>query len=174
MKRITMKIISCCLGIIALTIPLQAQTGIAKAQAMFIYNFSRLVEWPLSNRSGYFVIGVYGVSSVADELETYAMGKKVGTQDIQIKRYKTLQEITTCHILFIPFARTKQMDEIVNAVQGKSVLLITEKNGALNAGSAINFVLLSDKIKFEMDPGNFTKYGLKYSSKLQEMATAGS
>jgi YfiR/HmsC-like len=169
MKKIVMWI-----GMVSLILPLQAQTGIPKAQAMFIYNFSRLVEWPMNYKSGPFVIGVFGGSSVADELETYAQGKKVGTQDIQIKRFKTVQEITVCHILFIPFARTKQLAEIQTALQGKNTLLITEKNGALNEGSAINFVILADKIKFELQPENITKYGLKYSSKLQEMASTGS
>ena len=162
------------IGFFYLILPLQAQTGIPKAQAMFIYNFSRLVEWPVSYKSGPFIIGVFGGSTVADELEVYAMGKKVGTQEIQIKRFKTLQEIAVCHILFVPFARTKQMVEIQSAMQGKNTLLITEKNGALNEGSAINFVILADKIKFELQTENITKYGLKYSSKLQEMANAGS
>ena len=107
-------------------------------------------------------------------MEVYAAGKKVGTQDINIIRYKTYEELNTCHILFIPFSRTKQLAEIQQAVQGKNVLLITEKNGALNAGAGINFVLMSNKIRFEMQPENITKYGLKYSSKLQEMAKSGS
>jgi len=66
------------------------------------------------------------------------------------------------------------MTEILSAVQGKNTLLITEKNGALLEGSAINFVILADKIKFELQADNITKYGLKYSSKLQEMSNAGS
>jgi hypothetical protein len=169
-----MKKIILLIGMFYLILPLQAQTEIPKAQAMFIYNFSRLVEWPVAYKSGPFVIGVLGGSSVADELEVYAKGKKVGTQEIQIKRYKTLQEIAVCHILFVPFSRTKQMADIQSAMLGKNTLLITEKNGALNEGSAINFIILADRIKFELQTENITKYGLKYSSKLQEMANAGS
>jgi len=141
---------------------------------MFIYNFSRLIEWPVAYKTGPFIIGVLGNSSVADELETYTLGKKVGIQEIQVKKYKTVQEIALCHILFIPFARTKQLGEIQEALKGKNTLLITEKGGALTEGSAINFVLLADKIKFEIQTDNISKYGLKYSTKLQEMAKAGS
>lgn len=147
-----------------------AQTSIPKAEAMFIYNFSRLVEWPSNYRTGPFIIASLGTSPVADELKIYTAGKKVGIQEIQIINYKTVQEITNCHILFVPFGKTKQMAEIIAAVQDKSILIITEKNGALNEGSAINFILLSDKIKFEINGNNITKYGLKYSAKLQEMA----
>jgi hypothetical protein len=148
----------------------KAQTSIPKAQAMFLYNFSRLVEWPTNYRSGPFIIASLGATPVADELKTYTSGKKVGTQEIQIITYKTIQDITDCHILFIPFGKTKQMAEIIAAVQNKSILIITEKTGALKEGAGINFILLSDKIKFEINGDNITKYGLKYSAKLQEMA----
>jgi hypothetical protein len=146
------------------------QTTIPKAQTLFIYNFSRLIEWPANYRSGPFVIGVLGASEVSAELEAYTKGKKVGAQDINVIRYKTAQEITTCHILFIPFAKTKQVPEILGILNGKSTLIITEKAGALNEGSAINFVILQDKMKFELKPENAIKFGIKFSSKLQEMS----
>jgi hypothetical protein len=146
------------------------QTTIPKAQTLFIYNFSRLIEWPANYKTGPFVIGVLGTSEVADELEAYTKGKKVGSQDISVIRYKSPQEISTCHILFVPFAKTKQIPELVGLLSGKSTLIITEKNGALNEGSAINFVILQDKMKFELKPENASKYGIKFSSKLQEMS----
>jgi len=146
------------------------QTTIPKAQTLFIYNFSRLIEWPANYRSGPFVIGVLGASEVTVELEAYTKGKKVGAQDISVIRYKTPQEITTCHILFIPFAKTKQIAEILGILNGKSTLIITEKTGALDEGSAINFVILQDKMKFELKPENAVKFGIKFSSKLQEMS----
>jgi YfiR/HmsC-like len=147
------------------------QTTIPKAQTLFIYNFSRLIEWPVNYRTGPFVIGVLGTSEVANELESYTKGKKVGTQDIAIIRYKTPQEITNCHILFVPFSRTKQIPELLGVLGGKSTLIITEKDGALEQGAAINFVMLQDKMKFELKAENATKFGIKFSSKLQEMST---
>ena len=146
------------------------QTTIPKAQTLFIYNFSRLIEWPANYRSGPFIIGVLGASEVTVELESYTKGKKVGAQDINVIRYKTPQEITTCHILFVPFAKTKQVPEILGILNGKSTLIITEKAGALDEGSAINFVILQDKMKFELKPENAVKFGIKFSSKLQEMS----
>jgi hypothetical protein len=146
------------------------QTSIPKAQTLFIYNFSRLIEWPTNYRTGNFVIGILGTSDVATELETYTKGKKVGTQNIEVIRYKAPTEIQNCHILFVPFARTKQITEVIAAMNGKSTLIITEKSGALDEGSAINFVILEDKMKFELKPENASRFGIKFSSKLQEMS----
>lgn len=148
------------------------QTAISKAQTLFIYNFSRLIEWPSNYRTGNFVIGTLGTTEVSDELEAYTKGKRVGTQTIEIIRYKNPEEIQTCHILFIPFARTKQISEVLDKIKGKSTLVITEKSGGLDDGAAINFVIVQDKMRFELKPENATKYGIKFSSKLNEMAMA--
>lgn len=149
---------------------IQGQTGIPKAQAMFIYNFSRLIEWPPAYKSGSFVIGVYGSSNVANELDAYTSGKKVGAQAITVQRIRSVEEISKCHILFVPFSRTKQLTSIVAKVSGLSTLLIAEKKGAIDLGAAINFLIVGDKLKFEFKQANASKYGIKVSSRLQEMS----
>jgi hypothetical protein len=153
---------------------LYSQMGIPKAQAMFIFNFSRLVEWPVAYRSGAFTIGILGSSTVADELELYTKGKKVGSQDVQIVHYKAIEDLNLCHILFVPFSKSKQLPDILRITQGKSILIVTEKSGALTEGSSINFIIQEDKLKFEMKAENASKRGIKISSKLEEMAFVGS
>ena len=132
-----------------------------------------MIEWPAAYRTGDFVIGILGTAEVAGELESYTKGKKVGTQNILIMRYKTPAEIQQCHILFVPFVRTKQLSEVIATLGSKSTLIITEKTGALGEGSAINFVILEDRMKFELKPENANKYGIKFSAKLQEMSSGG-
>jgi hypothetical protein len=164
------KILSIVIAIF-LTSTAYMQTSIPKAQSLFIYNFSRMIEWPASYRTGDFIIGILGTTEVATELEIYTKAKKVGTQNIQIIRYTTPAEIQQCHILFIPFARTKQLPEVISALGSKSTLIIAEKSGALAEGAAINFVLMDDKMKYELKPENAQKSGIKFSAKLQEMAS---
>jgi hypothetical protein len=146
------------------------QTDLSKAQAMFIYNFSRLIEWPVSYKTGPFIIGVIGSSTIVAELRTYTAGKSVGNQPIMVKTFKNPVDITACQILFVTFSETKQMLNILPQLDAKSTLIIAEKNGAIDQGAAINFVVIGDKLKFELSPSNATKYEIKISSKLNEMA----
>ncbi len=149
---------------------MNSQTGIPRAQAMFIYNFSRLVEWPTSYKSGQFVIGVFGASATFNELTSYTANKAVGSQKIVVKKFESAAEIGQCHILFVPFNKTKQMSEITSTLGSKSTLLICEKNGAVDSGAAINFIVIGDKLKFEVSMDNATSKNIKMSSKLSEMA----
>jgi len=162
------------IGVICLLLFLSAltfaQTDIAKAEALFIYNFSRLIEWPATYKTGPFVIGIMGKSPVSDQLKVLTTGKQVGSQPISVKIFGSADEVSTCHILFIPFSETKFLPGILTQVSSKSTLLITEKNSAIEQGAAINFVVIGDKLKFEMSPGNAQKYDIKISSKLNEMA----
>lgn len=157
-------------GIFILLVSMSSQTGIPRAQAMFIYNFSRLIEWPPNYRTGQFVIGVIGSSSTFNELKTYTVNKTVGSQQIVVKKYSDVSEIGKCQILFVPFGKTKLLPQITDKIASNSTLIVSEKNGAINNGSTINFVIVGDKLKFEIKPDNATSRGIKLSSKLNEMA----
>jgi hypothetical protein len=146
------------------------QTGIPKAQSMFIYNFSRLIEWPAEDKQGDFIIGVLGSSDIFSELETFCNGKKVGTQGIIVKRFKDATELAKCHILFISYGKTSGLADILTKVGSNSTLLVGEKKGCVEGGAAICFVITEDKLKFELKTANASKAGLKVNSKLEEMA----
>jgi hypothetical protein len=147
-----------------------SQTTIPAAQSMFVYNFTRFIEWPESAKSGSFVITIIGNSDIADELDRFCAGKKVGLQNIVIKKVKEVEEISTSQILFISYNRSSKIAEIISKISGTSTLLIGEKSGLCASGVAVNFILDGDKLKFELKVANATKNGLKVNSKLESMA----
>ena len=59
---------------------------------------------------------------------------------------------------------------MIRRIQGYNSLVITEKRGMINSGSAIDFVLVEDKLKFVMNPENAVKYNLTVSKSLEDMA----
>lgn len=146
------------------------QTNLASAEAMFLYNFSRLIQWPTEYRSGNFIIGVVGNTPVHKELVTYTNGKKVGFQEIEIKKFKTTEDIGKCHLIFIPISKNSKTTEITQRVSSFSTLVVSEKAGTIEAGAAICFLVDGTKLQFELKEENATKYGLKISARLRDMA----
>jgi hypothetical protein len=147
-----------------------SQTEIPKAQSIFIYNFTRLVEWPESYKSGDFIIGVLGNSEIYGELEAYTAGKKVGMQSIVVKKYKDFSEVDKCNILFLSYNRSGQLVDLIKKTDTTPMLIIGERKNIMNEGAGIGFVLVDDKLKFELNLPAATRNGLKVNSKLQEMA----
>ena len=145
------------------------QTSIAKAQAMYIYNFARLIEWPSECSNGNFVIGILGTSNLEVELVSYCSSKKIGFQSIEIKKFKNPDEIKNCHILFISYGKSGKIEEILPYIK-YNTLIITEKRGMISNGSGINFIIGESKLQFELSVENINKYSLNVSTRLIEMA----
>ncbi|MDF2438643.1 MAG: putative transrane protein [Bacteroidota bacterium] len=152
---------------------IQTEVEEYEAKAAFIYNFTKFVEWEDNTMNGTpsFNIGVLGESPIIRPLQELAFNKKINNKKIMIVRYKTVSEIRGCHILFIP--ENTQEDIIKELAQSaglKSTLLITEKHGELESGSAINFLIVNNKIRFEINMNSLNKNKIKASSQLLKLA----
>jgi hypothetical protein len=145
-------------------------SSVSQAQSMFIYNFSRLIQWPAGSGSGEFVIGVIGDNEVYSSLLSFVANKKVGAQSIVVKKFEDPESISRCQILFVGDSKISKFPEVINRIQGFNSLLITEKRGMINSGSAIDFILVEDKLKFVMNTENALKYNLTVSKSLEDMA----
>jgi hypothetical protein len=164
MKRLLM------LMILVPVVSFSSFSQVSKAQAMFLYNFSRLIKWPEANTQGDFIFGILGTEEVYNDLQHLTIGKKVGSQPIVVKLFKEPNQITACHVLFIANNKLGQFNEVLNRVQNKSSLIVTEKKGMLNSGSTIDFVLAGDKLRYMVSEENAKKNNLVLSRNLQDMA----
>ena len=140
-----------------------------KLQTVFIYNFTKHIEWPPEYSSGDFVIGVLGNSPIIEEIEKLAKSRKIGNQKIVVNKYRTIDDIGQCNIIFIPKSKSGEIGSVLSKIKNNSTLVITEKDGMAVAGAAINFVIKDGKQKFELKKSNATKYGLKVSSDLERL-----
>jgi hypothetical protein len=155
---------------IPLFVGLSQVSSVSQAQSMFIYNFSRLIQWPAGSSSGEFIIGVIGDNEVYSSLLSFVANKKVGAQAIVVKNFEDPQSISRCQILFVGDSKISKFPEVINRIQGFNSLVITEKRGMINSGSAIDFILVEDKLKFVMNAENAAKYNLTVSKSLEDMA----
>jgi len=141
-----------------------------KIMALYIYNFVRYVEWPVSSQNGNFVIGIVGESPVSDELEKIIVEKKVNNHAVTLKRFSNPSQITFCHVLFIS-EKYCDKDDGVAANSKNNTLLICERKGNLSKSSAINFIKQDSKIKFEINKENIKKSGLYVNNQLEFLAS---
>jgi len=147
---------------------LQAQEE--KYIGLFLYNFTKFFDWPAEIKTGDFVINVLGHESVAKELMLITNQKKVGTQNIVIKAISNVAEAGKCQIMFVGFWHSRYLTQIIEKMGSDPCLIITEKEGLLKEGSAINFLIMNNTIKFELKKGNALSRGLKVDPRIAELA----
>ena len=138
--------------------------------SLFIYNFTKHFDWPDAAKTGDFVIQVIGHKSVFFELEEFTATKKVGNQNIAIRGISDISQIGKCHILFVGHWQSKFLPEITGKIGNYPTLVVTEKEGLLEQGSAINFIIMGGSIQFEFKKSNASKYGLKFDPQIVKMA----
>lgn len=141
-----------------------------KFHSIFIYNFSKYVKWPDDHGSGKFIIGVYGSSAIEKDLIEMADSKRVNGMPIEIRRFKSVEGIQNCHILYVASSESAKLDQIVSTAGADPVLIVTDKPGLARQGAAINFVELDGKIKFELNQYNAESKGLKVAGALSSLA----
>lgn len=138
--------------------------------SMMVFNFVRYVQWPDHTTSGEFVIGVVGNGDVYNTLNTWYGGKPRGTKTYVIKKFASANDVTDCHVVFIDKSKSGEFEDINNKVKGKGTLVITDKNGLGEKGSAINFKTVDNKLKFELNQKALDASNLKVSGALSSMA----
>ncbi len=138
-------------------------------KALFMYNFTKNIEWPVDMRQGDFIIAVYGDSPVIGELEKVAASKKVGQQNIVVKKVDQVGTIDKCHILYLPTGKSSDFTSVLSKIEGKPILLVTDKDGLAQQGACINYVVVGGKLNFEINKARFQKQSLQMASSLANL-----
>jgi hypothetical protein len=141
-----------------------------KFKAIFIYNFTKYVNWP--QKPGNFVITVVGNDPITAEIQNIASKKTVGTTKIEVKNAKTPADITNCHILYVPEGKTETLAPFVAKAKEMNILMVTDNKDACHHGSCINFIDNGGKITFEISRSNIENNGLKVSGDLMQLGVS--
>jgi hypothetical protein len=158
----------------AFSVPTPAQTvEESRVKAAYLYNFAKFVEWP----SGAFrtpddpaVICIVGDDRTSDVLEPAISGKKANGRRVEARRPHSSAEFKSCHVLFIAFSDRERIAQLLNGLQGSSVLTVGQSGQFIPLGGMINLALNHATIELEIDPEASNAAGLKISSRLLVVA----
>jgi hypothetical protein len=143
-------------------------------KALFLYNFGGYVEWPneaFAEAKSPFVIGVLGAAPLDDTLSQIAAQKNIGGRRIVFQRFKTVDDVGKCQLLFISRAVPQaQQQQLIAKFKGEPVLTVGETANFAADGGCINFFVQANKIRFEINVQALKQQNLKVNSKLLAMA----
>ena len=147
-----------------------ATAQISKFKSLYIYNICRYVQWPSTMNGTNFIIGVLGNDAgLSTELKSIGATKKFQGKKLQVIKLKSASEAANCNVVYI--AKGQEKNIAAYGATAKNALLISEGSGAINKGSAINFYLEGNKLKFELKAANITSKGLSVSNELNALAS---
>lgn len=171
----TLRIIITIFFILAHISYVPAEESISKeylVKAAFIYNFARFTDWPEESFSGSddpLVLVIIGKDPFEKAIESIA-DRRVQGRTLRIKRITLPEEIDRCHMLFISTSEKDRLPEILEKIKNRPVLTIGEMEGYAASGGMINFSVIKNKIRFEINIDVAKRSGLQISSKLLRLA----
>lgn len=148
---------------------LHAQADNYSVQANIIYHFTKYIDWPPAQKTGDFIIGVTGDSPLYQELKKTMVNKTVGSQKIVVTKISASSSTFNCQILFISDDESPGIRKIASRTQDTGTLLVSESNGLAQKGSCINFSIVSDRLKLEINKNNIEQRNLSIASELLKL-----
>ncbi|SDR81669.1 YfiR family protein [Opitutus sp. GAS368] len=140
-----------------------------QVKAVLLFNFTHFVEWPSTAFAGPeapLVIGVLGADPFGPALDEAVRGEKVGARPLLIRRYPRVEDIDTCHLLFISRSEAGRLDGIVARLQNRSILTVSDAEGSALRGIMIRLVTEENRIRLRINLNAAKAAGLVLSSKL--------
>ena len=164
-----------CLMAVALFAPAGGWAAPSEYQvkAVFLYNFSRFVEWPASAFAGPdapFVVGVFGHDPFGADLDEIVRGETAAGRPLIVRRVRTAAEAADCQILFIHQSEDKHIAEVVDALDHRSTLTVSDVDGTSQQGVMIRLVTEKGRVRLRVNVESARAAQLTISSNLLRSA----
>ena len=141
-----------------------------EVKAVFLYHFTRYLQWPEGAGADSFEIAVLGDSAIVAPLTEIAAKKTVDRRPILVRQISDPRSIGRPQILFVAKPAAPHLREILREVREEAVLTVGEEDGLAGEGLAVNFVLREGAVKFEINERALRESGIQPSSQLLKLA----
>jgi hypothetical protein len=165
-------------GVLGLTVFFRGAGGAEapteyQVKAVFVYNFSRFVEWPPQSFTAPdepFVIGVLGGDPFGARLDEAVHGEQIDQHPLVVRRFRNLGEIGDCRILYIDRSESAQVPQILAALDHRNTLTVSDLDASSERGVMIQFTTENNRIRLRINVESARAAGLTISSKLLRSA----
>jgi hypothetical protein len=141
-------------------------------KATFLYKFAGFIDWPagsFASETSPFYLCVVGPDPFAGRIEEAVAGQTVGRHPIVLRELKKAEHGSPCHAMFISGSATQSVGQALAAVAGTPTLTVTDSALGPTAG-IVHFVIVDDRVSFDIDDVAAARNRLTVSSKLLALA----
>ena len=140
-----------------------------QVKAVMLFNFAHFVEWPpaaFADLEAPLIIGVLGEDPFGTAIDEAVRGERVGLRPLLVRRYRHLEDLGPCHVLFISRSEMARLDEIIARLRDRSILTVSDAEGSAKRGVMIRFLNENNRVRLRINLQAAKRTGLQLSSKL--------
>lgn len=140
-----------------------------QVKAVFLFNFAQFVEWPDSAfgaADAPLIIGVLGDDPFGAFLDTTVQGESVNRHPLVVRRFRRVDDIGACHILFVSRNGPDYAAQAVERLKDRAILTVSETATFARSGGMVQFVTDRNRIRLLINLQAAQAADLTLSSKL--------
>ena len=142
-----------------------------EVKAAYLYRFARFVGWPAAASGSPFVLCVVGDDPFGPLLDEVAAKAVMKDKPVRIRRISQLDEIGSCHTLFVSSSEDVRLAGILETLNRRPVLTVGDTPQFAQRGGMIGFSVQSNRVRFTVNLGAAQDAGLTLNSELLRVAT---
>ena len=142
-------------------------------KATFLYHLAQFVEWPpeaFPTEETPLVIGILGTDPFGKVLDEIIKDEVVKNRKLTPQRFRSIEEIKSCHILFISQSEEGRLDQIFSRLKERNILTVGDTEGFAQRGGIVRFLPEKNKIRLRINIDAAKAANLTISSKLLRAA----
>jgi hypothetical protein len=140
-------------------------------KAVFLYRFAGYVSWPEATAGApQFTIAVLGADDVAKQLRTYLPEHPIQGKPAHVATIQGLSQLGDAEMLYIGPRFPGKLSVLIDALRGRPILIVTDRPGALDEGSMVNFLIEQQHVRFEISTSAAKRSSLLIGSGLLAVA----
>lgn len=119
-----------------------------EVKAVWLFHLSQFVDWPSSAfSSGHapLIIGVLGRDPFGAMLDDLVRNEMANDHPLVVQRYRRVNQIGSCHLLFVCASEAPRFGEICEALKGRPVLTVGDVASFLGEGGIVRFVVQNNR-----------------------------
>jgi YfiR/HmsC-like len=128
---------------------------------------SKFVSWPTPISSS-FNICVSSDNKLSQAIRNHE-GKHLKGSEIKVLALSDTIPIINCHIIMIDLD-TPHPEKILDSIKNLPIMTIADTPGFVQSGGTMGFVIVNNKVRFEINLESAKKAGLVLSSQMLELA----
>jgi hypothetical protein len=140
-----------------------------QTKAGFLINFAEFTEWPetaFANEKEPLNIGILGTDPFGKSFDKLVENEVLKGRRARVLRYRKVQEIKTCHILYVSESEGRRLGRILRTLKERPVLIVSEIENSVMRGVMIEMRTVDTKVHLEINLESAKAAHLTLSSKL--------
>lgn len=97
------------------------------------------------------------------------LGERIQVQEVSLESSKSLSD-SVADILIIGDVKRSENKELIGLYKNNPILLISSLNNSWDEGSDITFMIVNDKLKFDISKSSLDRKNIRVSSRLMRLA----